>query len=251
MCNEIISTRTKKTLDKTLRASYNGMDKEMFNKIPIYSIILLALLFVNSAYAVGLEVGTFGGVAVPTGGMRTEGGFELRSSPDINVAALIGFSKYFGLEIRGGYQFNHPPRTKEYDWAEYTWVIPINVGGNLKTTRGNLGFSLSGGLGYYFLQTKLIGTIRPIGVCDTGFGNRAYPARVNIYAPGVYSGISISYLFGKFALVFNPRFNYVFNSGTYDGKEIRGDGVERTVPVTKGWNDPYFELLLGVTYGLI
>jgi hypothetical protein len=242
--------RTKKTLDKTLRASYNRNVEDMFTRISIYSvlIILLALIVINNAYAVGLEVGAFGGVAVPTGGMRTEGGFELRSSPEISVIALLGINKYSGLEIRGGYNFNHPPRTKEYDWAEYTRVMPVNVGGYLKTTIGNIGFSLSGGLGYYFLQTKLVGTIDATGVCDTGFGNRAYPARVNMYAPGVYSGISVSYLFRKFALVFTPRFNYVFNNGTYDGKEIRGAGIERTIPINKNWNDSYLEFLLGVTY---
>jgi hypothetical protein len=224
------------------------MDEKMFDKIPIYSIPLLALLIVNSVCGVGLNVGAFGGLAVPTGGMRTEGGFELRSSPEVSVVGLLGFNKRFGLEIRGGYQFNHPPRTNEYDWAEYTRVIPVNGGGYLKTTRGNIGFSLSGGLGYYFLQTKLVGTIDAVGVCDTGFGNRAYPVRVNINALGLYGAVSLSYIFGKLGLVFMPRFNYVFDEGTYEGKEIRGAAEERNVLINKIWNDPYFELLLGVTY---
>jgi hypothetical protein len=83
-----------------------------------------------------------------------------------------------------------------------------------------------------------------------GFGNRPYATYVSINAPGIYVGAGVSYLFKKFAFAFTPRFNYVFNSGTYEGIIKSGGEPDRNTTETKDWDDSYFELTAGVVYTL-
>ena len=209
----------------------------------INAFLAVGLSYPGVTYAVGLAVGVFGGWAVPTGDMAAEEGFDLRASTALGVRAFFDIHKSVGAELAGAYNFNYPARTKEYQWAEITELLPINVGAYYKMAVGNLVFSPGAGVGYYFLKTKLIGTMR-----DPGFGDIRFPTKVNINTPGIYAGGGISYVLGKCTLAVTPRFHYVFNSGTYDGAVEYGGG--RTVPVNKDWDDSYFEVSAGIIYGL-
>jgi hypothetical protein len=211
----------------------------------INAFLAVGVFYPGATYAVGLGVGVFGGYAVPTGGMAAEEGFDLRPSTALGVRGFLDVHKSVGVEFAGAYNFNYPARKKEYQWAEITELLPINVGAYYKVDVGSFRFLPGGGVGYYFLKTKLASTVRGY---DSGFGNVRYPVELSINAPGIYAGAGASYLLGKFAFTFAPRFNYVFNEGTYEGAVEYG--AEPTVPVHKDWDDSYFEVSAGIIYGL-
>jgi hypothetical protein len=217
----------------------------MHKKYFIHAFLAVGLFYPSATYGVGLGVGVFGGYAVPTGDMAAEEGFDLRPSTALGVRAFFNIHKHFGADLAAAYNFNFPPGKKEYQWADITELLPINVGGYYKVDVGSIRFSAGGGVGYYFLKTKLASTVKSY---DSGFGNVRYPVELSINAPGIYAGAGASYLLGKFAFTFAPRFNYVFNEGTYEGAVEYG--AEPTVPVHKDWDDSYFEVSAGIIYGL-
>ena len=209
----------------------------------IWAFLAVGLFHSGGTYGMGLAVGVFGGSAVPTGGMAAEESFDLRPSTALGVRAFFDIHEHFGADLAAAYNFNFPPRTKRYQWAETTELLPVNVGAYYKVEAGSFRFSPGGGVGYYFLTTKIASTIKGY---DSGFGNVQYPVEVSINAPGIYGGAAFSYLLGRFALAVTPRFHYIFNSGEYDGEIIYGGN--RTV--VKEWDDSYFEILIGVKYTL-
>lgn len=215
----------------------------MPKKYFIHVLLAVGLFYPAATYAVGLAIGVFGGYAVPTGDMAAEEGFDLRPSTVLGVRAFFDVHNRFGAEFGGAYNFNYPPRTKRYQWAETTELLRINVGVYYKVDAGSFRFSPGGGVGYFFLTTKLASTVRGY---DSDFGNVRYPVEVSINTPGIYGGGGVSYLLGRFALAVTPRFNYIFNSGEYDG-EIKDGG---TLTVVKEWDDSYFEVSAGIIYGL-
>jgi hypothetical protein len=175
--------------------------------------------------------------------MAAEGSFDLRPSTALSVRAFFDIHEHFGADLAAAYNFNFPPGTKRYEWAETTELLPITLGAYYKTEVGHFGFSPGGGLGYYFLKTKIISTVKSY---DSGFENVRYPVEASINAPGIYGGAAFSYLLGRFALAVTPRFHYIFNSGEYDGEIIYGGN--RTV--VKEWDDSYFDVSAGIIYGL-
>jgi hypothetical protein len=212
-----------------------------------WAILGVALIFGGAAaHAVGLGVGVFGGWAVPTGDMADFEGFNLSSSPALSARAYVELREYLAFELGAGYQIDYPPQTKEY-WffPEFTEAFPVTGGAEVRTTKGSFRFSAAGGGGYYIINTKLVGNIDS---GDTGFGNRPYATYVSVNGPGMYVGGGVSYLFKKFAFAFTPRFNYIFNEGTYEGT-IAGEPAKKTSE-TKDWNDSYFEITAGVIYTL-
>ena len=214
----------------------------MLRKYFICAFIAVGLFYAGATYAVGLGVGVFGGYAVPTGDMAAEESFDLRPSTALGVRAFFDIHEHFGADLAAAYDFNFPPGTKRYEWAEITELLPVNVGAYYKTEAGQFRFSAGGGVGYYFLKTKLASTVRGY---DSGFGVLR-PVKVNFNAPGLYGGGAVSYAFGKFAVAFTPRYHHIFNSGEYDG-EIKDGG---TLTVVKEWDDSYFEVSAGIIYGL-
>ncbi len=215
----------------------------MLRKYSIWAFLAVGLFYSGGTYGMGLAVGVFGGYAVPTGGMAAEGSFDLRPSTALGVRAFFDIHEHFGADLAAAYNFNYPPGTKRYQWAETTELLPINVGAYYKFGVGSFRFSPGGGVGYYFLKTKIISTVKSY---DSGFENVRYPVEVSINAPGIYGGAAFSYLLGRFALAVTPRFHYIFNSGEYDG-EIKDGG---TLTVVKEWDDSYVEVSAGIIYGL-
>jgi hypothetical protein len=213
----------------------------------MYGLLGVVLLWPGGAYGVGLAVGVFGGYAVPTGDMATDDGFDLGASPAFTVRTLIGLSNYLALEAGGGYQVKYPPQKKEHGFAEFTEAFPVNAGVELGFNVRSFRFSGTAGGGYYIINTKLVGDV---DFEDVGFGNRPYATYVSINAPGIYVGGGVSYLLQRFTFAFTPRFNYVFNSGTYEGTIESGGEPVRKTSETKDWNDSYFELMAGVVYTL-
>jgi hypothetical protein len=177
--------------------------------------------------------------------MATDEGFDLRPSTALTARALIDITNYLALEVGGGYHIKYPPQKKEHGFAEFTEAFPVNAGVELGLRKRSLRFSGSAGAGYFIINTKLVGDIQS---GDIGFGNRPYATYVSINAPAVYLGGGVSYLFKRFAFAFTPRFNYIFNSGTYEGT-IAGKPDIKTKE-TKNWNDSYLELTAGVVYAL-
>ncbi len=215
----------------------------MLRKYFIRAFLAVGLFHSGGTYGMGLAVGVFAGYAVPTGGMAAEGSFDLRPSTALGVRAFFDIHERFGADLAAAYNFDYPPRTKRYQWAETTELLPVNVGAYYKVEAGSFRFSPGGGAGYYFLTTKIASTVKSY---DSGFRNVRYPVEVSINAPGIYGGGAVSYAFGKFAVDFTPRYHHIFNSGEYDGEVIYGGN--RTV--VKEWDDSYFEVSAGIIYGL-
>lgn len=214
-----------------------------------WAILGVALFFGGvAAHGVGFGVGVFGGYAVPTGDMADFEGFNLSSSPALGARAYVELRENLAFEFGMGYQIDYPPQTREYPFLpEFTEAFPVNAGAEVRTTKGSFRFSAAGGVGYYFINTKLVGDEE---LPETGFGNRPYATYVSINGPGIYAGVGASYLLGKFAFTFTPRFNYVFNSGTYEGTiKYGGEPVGKTSE-TKDWDDSYFEISIGADYTL-
>jgi hypothetical protein len=209
-----------------------------------YVAAWLAVMFASpSAQAVGLGVGLFGGYALPSGDMLAGDGFDLRPSPALGARAFFDVHKHFGADVAAAYNFEFTPGVKFFEErAEHTKLLPVNVGAYYKLEVTRFRFSAGGGVGYYFLKTKVL---PPMERSDAGFGV-AMPVWVTFNAPGLYAGGAASYTFGKFAVTLAPRYHYIFNSGEYDGETIYGGDLT----VEKNWDDSYFEILAGVTYDI-
>jgi hypothetical protein len=217
------------------------------------AFLAAGLFYAGTAHAVGLGVAVFGGYAFPTGDMAAEEGFDLRPGGVIGGELQIGIHPNVEVDLGASYEINYAARrTKEYyPWTRNTTAFPIKCGTKFKTGLGNVSLFVSGGAGYYFLKTKVFSWIENYE--DSGFQGWAYPVKVNLFGPLLYTALGATYPFGKFALTLMPRFNYVFNCGTHEGtleETVGGVTIKREVPVNKNWNDAYFELTAGVVYTL-
>lgn len=204
----------------------------------------LAIISANpSTQAVGLGFGLFGGYALPSGDMLAGDGFDLRPSPALGVRAFFDIHEHVGADVAAAYNFEFTPGVKFFEErAEYTELLPVNVGAYYKLEVARFRFSAGGGAGYYFMKTKVVTSAERT---DSGFGVLR-PVRVSFNAPGLYGGGTASYTFGKFAVALAPRYHYIFNSGEYEGEITYGG----TLTVEKRWDDSYFEILAGVTYDI-
>jgi hypothetical protein len=225
----------------------------MLRKYFICAFIAVGLFYAGATYAAGLGVGVFGGYAVPTGGMAAEESFDLRPSAVIGGEIQIGIHRNVEVDLGAGYEVNYAARrTNIYNpWTRNTTAFPIRAGAKAKTTLRSISLFVCGGVGYYFLKTKVLSWIEYYD--DSGFQGWAYPVEVNLFGPLIYGGVGVAYPFGKFALTLMPRFNYVFNSGTHEGtmeETVGGVTIKREVPVNKNWDDSYFEITAGVVYTL-
>ena len=224
----------------------------MFKKTSIYlvRIILLALLFVNGAYAVVLEVGASGGIAVPIGNMYRENGRYLGVSPEIGGNISVNVSSITNVELGVVYHFKHSERSRSVDYfgetnsimldGENETVLSVNIGPNFKILRRKISISASGGIGYYRINIgAIVATDGPI------FNKTESNTDVPIDAFGFYGGVVFSYTLGKFAINAIPRYHYVFNRGTH---AVGEPPLEKDINLRK--NDTYLDLLFGLTYEL-
>jgi hypothetical protein len=219
-------------------------------------ILVGVLLSAAACYAVSVGVGVFGGVAVPTGKMGTEGvfpydGSNLSSSPEVGVKAVIGIWRGLTAEAAVGYHVGHPPK----EWLENDFVeekagtlIPITVGANYGFDIGNLGVYAALGGGYY------LETLKSVVSWNYGYQEFVYVSTdVSLNAPGVYAGGGVTYAFGPFEFDVSPRYNVIFTPATFDmtGTGWSAGGREYHIQATgleKDYDDTYVDVLAGLNY---
>ncbi|NIT36261.1 MAG: hypothetical protein GTN49_07150 [candidate division Zixibacteria bacterium] len=203
-----------------------------------------------TAYGIGVGAGGFGGIALPMGDMASEDGSDLGMSPKFGGKALIGVIPALDVEVAFAYHLSH----KYKDWEDIpgvdepkTTIIPITFGANYKLMFGDMGVYFGGGGGFYMMKMGVAGELEippfPDPVIITG--------DVDVNKPGIYFGGGFLYSFGKLALDVSPRFNYVMNSGDFEGPgeaTIEGETYEGTITLEKDYKDMYVDVLFGVDY---
>jgi len=220
----------------------------------------LLSLAASGAFALGLGVGGFGGVALPAGEMANNtwvgygGGME--ASSQLGVKLLLEVTPVLGLEAAGAYQpdfrFNHPEELY-YNTRSTVPSIPMTFGAHLKYRSGSLAVYGGGGAGYYLSRVKFSDYV--LGPNGTEI---PWETTAAINAPGFYASAGVLMAFGKFALDVNPRYTFVLNEGEYDYTYEWGGGTQAQAgPGSSGsgsgtyykpWNDSYFNVLVGVNY---
>jgi hypothetical protein len=224
------------------------------------------LLWASASFAVGVGIGVFGGVAMPTGKMATWEnsigelgdnpltGSDMALSPKFGAKAIIGFGRGWEAEAAVAYHLGHGVK----DWQENDFLeepkstlIPVTVGANYRFNFGDLGLYAGAGGGYYF--EKLKGGVW----WNTAFREPEYfTTDVSLNGPGLYVGGGVTYALGRFALDVSPRYNVIFNDSRLymegfgwipSGKKFlfQFSGVE------KDYNDTYLDVLVGVNYYFI
>ena len=224
------------------------------------------LLWASACFAVGVGVGVFGGVAMPTGKMATWEnsigelgdnpltGSDMGLSPKFGAKAIIGFGRGWEAEAAVAYHLGHGVK----DWQENDFLeepkstlIPVTVGANYRFNFGKLGLYAGAGGGYYFEKFKG-------GVWwNAAFREPEYfTTDVSLNGPGLYVGGGVTYAFGPLELDVSPRYNVIFNDSRLymegfgwipSGKKFlfQFSGVE------KDYNDTYFDVLVGLNYYFI
>ena len=224
------------------------------------------LLWASACFAVGVGVGAFGGVAMPTGKMgtwevsdvpaRQPGyspftGSDMALSPKFGAKAIIGFWRGLEAEAAVAYHLGHGVK----DWEENDFLeepkstlIPVTVGANYRFNFGKLGLYAGAGGGYYF--EKLKGGVW----WNTALREPEYfTTDVSLNGPGLYVGGGVTYAFGRFALDVSPRYNVIFNDGPFD---MEGWGWSpsgnkpwiQAMGIDKDYKDMYVDVLIGVNY---
>jgi hypothetical protein len=220
--------------------------------------IILAGVLVSAAAAVALDVGAgvFGGAALPTAKMGTEGlvpydGSNLAWSPKVGGKVIIGLWRGLEAEAAVGYHLGHPPK----DWQENDFVeekastlVPITVGANYGLDFGKLGLYAAVGGGYYFQKLK------SVVWWNYGFQEPEYVStEISLNGPGLYAGGGVTYALGPLEIDFSPRYNVIFTPASFDmegfgwapsGRRsyIQATGIE------KDYDDTYVDVLVGLNY---
>ena len=224
------------------------------------------LLWASACFAVGLGVGVFGGVAMPTTKMATWEnsigelgdnpltGSDMGLSPKFGAKAIIGFGRGWEAEAAVAYHLGHGVK----DWQENDFLeepkstlIPVTVGANYRFNLGKLGLYAGGGGGYYF--EKLKGGVW----WNTAFREPEYfTTDVSLNGPGLYVGGGVTYAFGPLELDVSPRYNVIFNDGRFDmeawGWTPSGNKSRiQAIGINKDYNDTYLDVLVGLNYYFI
>ncbi len=226
-------------------------------------IAVAILLSASACFAVGLGVGVFGGVAMPTGKMATWEnslgelgdnpltGSDMGLSPKFGAKAIIGFGRGWEAEAAVAYHLGHGVK----DWQENDFLeepkstlIPVTVGANYRFNFGDLGLYAGGGGGYYFEKLKG-GILTEPATMDATY----FTTDVSLNGPGLYVGGGVTYAFGRFALDVSPRYNVIFNDGRFDmeawGWSPNGNKYFiQAMGINKDYNDTYLDVLVGVNY---
>ncbi len=227
-----------------------------------YVIAAALLLAAASAHGIGVAVGVFGGAAIPTCRMATRpgaggsniyfsAGADLGLSPKLGVKVTVGTWRNLEAEAAVAYHLGHAVK----DWQDNAYVeepkntlIPVTAGANYRLQFGAFSLYAGGGGGYYFEKLK--------GGLSWNYGNMEiiyYATDTSLDGPGLYAGGGVTYAFGPFAIDVNPRYNVIFNEGSYN---IEGPGwapvgrryVIQASDVPKNYNDTYLDIYFGVNY---
>ena len=224
------------------------------------------LLWASACFAVGVGVGVFGGVAMPTTKMATWEnsigelgdncftGSDMGLSPKFGAKAIIGFGRGWEAEAAVAYHLGHPVK----DWQDNPFLeepkstlIPITVGANYRFNFGKFGLYAGAGGGYYLEKLKG-GILTMPATMDATY----FTTDVSLNGPGLYVGGGVTYAFGRFALDVSPRYNVIFNDGRFDMEAwgwspngnryfIQARGID------KDYNDTYVDVLVGLNYYFI
>jgi hypothetical protein len=214
------------------------------------------LLWASACFAVGVGVGVFGGVAMPTGKMGTAGitpydGSNMSGSPKFGAKAIIGLWRGLEAGAAVAYHLGHAPK----DWQDNDFVgepastlVPVTLGANYRFDFGNLGLYAGGGGGYYFEKFK--------GGIWWHYGYQEfiyYATDVSLNGPGFYAGGGVTYDLGPLEIDVSPRYNVVFTPEDFDweGRGWSNTGRRvyiQTMGVEKDYNDTYLDVLVGVNY---
>jgi hypothetical protein len=221
------------------------------------------LLWASACFAVGVGVGVFGGVAMPTGKMATWEnsigelgdnpltGSDMALSPKFGAKAIIGFGRGWEAEAAVAYHLGHGVK----DWQENDFLeepkstlIPVTVGANYRFNFGKLGLYAGAGGGYYFEKLKG-GILTMPATMDATY----FTTDVSLNGPGLYVGGGVTYAFGRFAFDVSPRYNVIFNDGRFDmeawGWSPNGNRYFiQAMGIDKDYNDTYLDVLVGVNY---
>jgi len=218
--------------------------------------VVLFLLGACTAWSIGLGVGGFGGIAIPTGAMGDEDdpgnedwdASNLGNSPAFGGKFLVEVMPLLELEAAVAYHTGHPYK----DWEDtpgieepFVTLVPITFGANVKYLTGPLGVYGGAGLGYYLENTEIT------GVVETPFGDIPFKAEADANGLGLYLSGGVLFNFGDFAVDVNPRYHYIMNEGTIDytmEAEFEGFHWSETESVDKDFNDTYVDIRAGVDY---
>jgi hypothetical protein len=206
-------------------------------------------LAATGALALGLGVGGFGGVALPTGDMADEDHGDMETSPKFGGKFLLEPIPLLELEAAVAYHTGHHFK----DWTDVagveepsTKVVPITFGANVKYQSDVLGVYVGGGFGYYLSTVGISGaTVVPI------IGAVSWSSDTNVNSFGLYWSGGVLLRFGRVAVDINPRYNYLLNDGTYDVTYnwswggFTGSGTDT---YEKDWKDTYVDIIVGVNY---
>jgi hypothetical protein len=202
-----------------------------------------AVCFAVAGVATELSVGLNAGGVFPRGDLDWWGNLDPGSGGGVRL--FVKPWPFGEFEFGGDYQrFFGTPRP-----AEGT-VIPLRGGFNLVADEGRYAIRCGGGVGYYVFKATAYGWV-------TISSNEEQPeydwiptwGKVTLSGPGLYYGSAVSLKFGRWSLDITPRWNYIFNEGSYTGKaagEYEGAELDFDLP----YNCTYAEAVLGVSYGV-
>jgi hypothetical protein len=219
-------------------------------------LVVFLSLMACTAWSIGLGVGGFGGVALPTGDMAAEDddtngdwdASELGSSPLLGGKILLEVIPMLELEAAVAYHTGHPSDVftdvSGIDETSAT-IVPITFGANVKYKTGLLGVYGGGGLGYYFESVEADGnTVTPLG-------EYSFEGTTDANGFGLYVSGGVLFNFGKLALDVNPRYHYIMNDGDVEYTatyEWQGFQWSDTETAEKTFGDTYVDIRAGVDY---
>jgi len=209
--------------------------------------------FVASAAATEFSFGVRASAVLPEGRSASGEGYYygdvgakagvlgLDAGPGGGVCVLIAPWRFGEFELAGDYEVltGAPSPAKGS-------IIPLRAGFNLKAGHGRYTLRCGGGAGYYVFKTTSVGVVF---VYDNEGTLRSYDVwgKLDLSGPGFYYGFGVSLNFGKWSLDFTPRWNYIFNEGSYTGTAVdEYEGYELYFDLP--YNCTYAEAALGVSY---
>jgi hypothetical protein len=247
--------------------------------------LLLFATAAGSAFAVSVNVGLYGGAAVPLGGLAsselgyfnwlirdnpgsehdlvdicglTLSGSDASVSPAAAAKASLGVLPWLEVEANACHLFSRSRRSARKSAVQGPRTDITSLGGGAAFARdlGRFRPYVGAGAGYYFTEVSLYAS----GEGRSGFVySNVYTLERSVATSswGWYAGGGVTYaLFAKAALELAARYHRVMNGGTYDVliHETYGyDPYHYTeyvfeTPVHKTYDDQFVAISLGLTY---
>jgi hypothetical protein len=248
---------------------------------------LLLFAAAGSAFAVSVDVGFYGGAAVPVGGLAsselgyfnwliaddpgsehdlvdihglTLAGSDAAVCPVAGAKASFGLSPWLDVEANACRLIGRSRRSTPKSPIEgpRTNITSLAVGAAFARDLGRFRPYVDAGAGYYFTKISLYAS----GEGRSGFVySNVYTLErsVDTSSWGWYAGGGASYpLFARAALDFSARYHRVMNGGAYDVliHETYGYAPYHSseyvfdTPVYKTYDDQFVAISLGLMYGI-